>query len=288
MKDILAAYDTEYLSDFELTLHASFPTAHNLKQGFSRSSIEINASGGETALKMNCTGADPFRFVADDQNSYDATGNYFVSHEIGQFIMIDANEARVLHLPELLLIGKDSSILKKSSLMARRMEKLDRNHADALNQVYRYILPLGRGFSMLMGEVNKVSIDANGIADVESSGTLYSSYPGLWRLKVDTLHEYLIIGASFTRQGNATPDFTSQCSPNLMTGPLCASGVCRFSDYEITVSSAVYSSQPNATAISEARMMTDPVKTPANIHVLDFRRVNSDGLPTISLMKPGE
>jgi len=284
VKDYLEAYDQAFLSAFTVTLQATYPTnAFDGMQGSSTATVTIASDGTQQALRLESSHLDPLVFnSARIGNQYDDAGNYTISHHKAEYVHLGADSWKTRTDFEHFTISPQNVVLKKTPASPLNAVH-PKGHPDPANVLFRYLLPLGRGFAQLVDEVVSVEERPSGISIVRASGTLFSDQSGTWLLEVDTTRDYLVQTARFRRDG---ADYDSVVSPVSSAGTLGAEiPLYREGSFSIIPSYAVsvrltdYTRQATMSLIHDVQEAVNAVGRRSTI--LDFGRIDGDGMPLV-------
>lgn len=279
LQQILLAYDEEFLSSFRIHLKASIPYG-DPQPGHFIGDLELTGKTGERFLKL--TPAEFGKFIyyhSEDPLSHDDTGNLFVSRDVGQYIALDVNKGIVRYDNEKVAVNSEGQVVS-SVRQTPRIEKYAANANDPGNLFFRYILPLGRGYSQLITHVDSVSTGPGGLMSVRGRGFLFSPDAGRWELEIDTERQYLVRKAVFTQDGGIEPVFVSESEGYYDSDvALGQKGTFGLRHYSISVSLIDY-----ARAFDEAlrtEVLGKVGLTPPEAWIMDFNLVDSDGVPLV-------
>lgn len=293
LKEILAIYDTEFLSSFKLQLEATYPTSMKSTQG--RSTAVVTYYGGIKGqyMMLEQVARDPIKYDPDGVNNYDGQKNFLQRVGTQITVALEPSDWRIRHDGETIAVNT-TNILAFSKDQVPILERYPVGHPDAANQYYRYLLGLGRGYSQLIDEITSYTVSGQGVITVKANGKLFSPYGGEWTLDIDTKADYLMQKATFIRQGQKSPTFTAKCSGNSGGDiPLHAAGTVSISKYVIDVKLLSYGGAPDEDFAQKAhnRIGYDTPGTdataqaaymklfPGGTTVMDFTSVDSDGMP---------
>jgi len=243
-------------------------------------------------MQMERTAIGKIKYDAKDPyNSYDNQGNYYLNYDKTITVSLEDADWRVRRDAQQLVINPVSLLVSVPRSLPARVEIFPAGHQDPANVYYRYVLPLGRGYSQLIDTITSVTLDEAGIATAKATGKLFSPYPGQWTLEIDTQNDFLVRKASFVRNGNTAPGWTCQ-SVGIYEAPipLLAEGVASLAeDYMIKVNLRRYSSDCDG---SFAAALRDKVRRkellPSGSLMLDFKSIDNDGMPFRSYIASGQ
>lgn len=284
MKDMLDAYDQAFLSACTLNLTATYPTtAFDSRQGRSAAAVHVTSDGKEQALQLEDLQMDPPVFSAHRlERDYDNNGNLVLSHHKRTFVFLGTESWKCRFDPEEIRVdssGKVAGAVKRPPHIDSRPV----GHPDSANYFYRFVLPLGRGFSRLIETVTGIEAGENGIANVTARGTMFSPNVGTWQLEVDTGHDYLIRRAEFLQDGaNHSSVMSATETAGISKGdiPLYREGSFALaSDYVINVTLIDYTNAVTPALISDVRLAVDTLAEDWTL--LDFGRTNENGSPFV-------
>src|SRR5688500_6821325 len=84
--DMLFSHDSEYLTNFHLSMDATLPTDADIAQGNSKARIEISGTDMELALSLTRTEIENPRYISENSNSYDNSMNYIFNYDKTQLV----------------------------------------------------------------------------------------------------------------------------------------------------------------------------------------------------------
>jgi len=253
MYDALDSYDQAFLEDCTLDLTAVYPASYgDPSQGDLTSRVLITSNGPTQAMDLTGTSVGPFSYEADSvSHDHDPAGNYVMSHNQEESILIEPTGCTYRVAPQKTVIDQAGSVVE-SGVAPPRIDSYPAGAHRPCNLLYRYVLPLGRGFSQLIDSVTVVSEGPDGISTVTASGSSFSDEVGTWNLEVDTHNDYLVQKAVFTHQSGKT---SLKLSPDPSAGiwsspvPLYRAGTFALSDYVVSVSLQDYTRETSSIAV---------------------------------------
>ena len=253
LQQILSVYDYEFLSSFKIKIQASIPR-WPLGQGYYAAEVELTGNADEQFLKKT---------TVEKGNS---------PREKNRYIALESIRAVVRDDPYDLLPF---------------VNKYPASSGQALAYFFRYVLPLGRGYSQFISHVDSVTPAGPGLITVQAHGFGFSRRPGKWELQVDTAKQYLVTKAAFTRDGASKPTYVSE-SQGYYDSEVALTERGTFYPapiYKISVSLVDY-----ARAFDEALKteVLDKVNAqPPDVLIRDHNIMDSDGTPLVIRQRPG-
>ncbi len=286
LRELLQVYDESLVTDYHLKLQVRMPTQMVVEQGMSTSTVEMSGDAEQQTLKLVRNAIDPVLFEQDTKlGGYDQAGNFLLGYDAGMSISLTGEAWKVRCDQRVVSVDSHNAPARPVLDAAPRIDIYEANNHDAANLYYRYLLALGRGYGQLITQITSVEEVEGGILRVTANGSLFSRYGGEWILSVDTQHDYLVREASFRRAGEAVPGFTAHSQGTTQSGAvaLAAFGDAAFSDYPINVRVLDYAAGPNKELIKiVARQVNDTTDFPKGTQLMDFTRVNGDGIPRMT------
>lgn len=287
IKDVLDSYDAQFLSHFKLSLIVKSKCNIGADQDPSTFTLRVTGNDGTYALAMSRGNLGASRYTSKaDRLDYNNAGDLTVSNLKGRTIFNNRKSWKVRSEYDNVILSKAGQKTLSSSALAPRLELYPANHQDPANLFFRYILPLGRGYSQLLEAVTSSTL-VNGIATVTGPGSLFSADKGIWRLEIDTTREYLVRSASFSLPSHSYPVFTCRSYNYLKAEtPLFGSGELSFPirNYNITTTVGSYAASADNTLYDESSNLTTAY--PSNTSVMDFSQVDAEGMPFVLVPLP--
>lgn len=282
----LAAYDNVFLSGYKIVLLVSQPSIVNAKMGFTTSTMTLSGDGQRQSLRQDAMAADPVKYSSTKLHIYgqrDPKGNFVVGLPKSLSIYLDGEGGKIRHDEEVRTIPKDK-LLPASRVDANtRIESFASSDQDLLNQYYRYILPLGRGFSQLIDSIVGVEANGDGTEKIKARGRLFSRYVGEWTLQVDTLNDYVVTSATFKQ--DAARDLDFKMNGIGLAGAdlkLNQSGWVDFKGYRIGVELIDYKALTDSQFINKMNAMANDTSTYSDrATIVDFHQIDGQGMPQI-------
>lgn len=279
---MLEAYDQTFLAGCFLDLEATFPTtAFDRGQGLSTFHVQITSNGGEQAMVLQHVQAERNVYSTNHVTThYDQGGNYVLAHHKQEFALLGSASWKMRTDMERRTIDPAGKVVNAE---ARKpiLEIRPVGNPDAANLLYRYVLPLGRGFSQLLSSVTTVIVDEKSIAYVEARGTLFSANEGTWLLEIDTARDYLVRSAVFTVDGDSISSEVQPMEGGGVLGkdvPVYRQGsFALMPDYVISVSLKSYNQGASDAVLNVVRTAVGAVGEKWTL--MDFTRTNENGSP---------
>jgi len=289
IKDVLEAYDHEFLLSYTLGLVASYPTsAFDMSQGVSTSTVTVTGDGARATLRMERIATEPVFYARNRRpRSYDEHGNYLLAYNERQIISLNETAWKVRTDVGRIAITQADTLASSPTMVPPRIEVYPPGHQDPANLFYRYLLPLGRGYAQLIDEITGVTISELGIASVEARGRLFSRYSGNWHLEIDTTKDYLVRRATFTQDGATTTTFLCESEDYRDADiPLFGRGCFLLTDYEVSVRLMFYSTESDNGLLARASGEVDDIEMLPNMTtIMDFNAIDGDGMPLVTRIR---
>ncbi|MCA9443630.1 MAG: hypothetical protein KC964_22710, partial [Candidatus Omnitrophica bacterium] len=206
--ETLTAYDQAFFSNFTLTAKATFPTtAFDTSQGDCTSIVRISGNGSELAMARSQISMTPPRFSPDRvKREYDERGDYELNLTKDLYVYLGPDRWKTRIDQERRMITPASEVVE-TQVGAPVFDIRPVGHPDPKNQIFRYLLPLGRGFSDLMETVLSSEKTKDGFIKVYATGSLFSPRTGIWEVNIDPESEFLVQSATFTVDGSDNQHF---------------------------------------------------------------------------------
>lgn len=290
IKDILDSYDAQFLSNFNVNLIVSCKSNVGVDQDPSTFTLQITGNDGKYALVQNRTllGASRYSKKANPLD-YDSAGNYIVTNMKMRTIAFDGASWKIRSEYDNCVLKETGEASLLTDALAARLELYPVNHHDPENLFFRYLLSLGRGYSQLLDTITSSTVDSGGIATVVGPGSLFSSDKGMWRMEIDTKHDYLVRSASFTLSGHEKPLFTCK-SQNYWNAelPMYANGDLEFPirSYKMTTRITKYITTHDQTLFDAS--INSVTNYPSDTSIMDFSRIDADGMPFVVVPLPSD
>lgn len=293
LKEILENYDAQFMASLRLELDVVEPTHVETMHGKSRAAVLIASDAAGKRLDRTRTDVDPVKYVKTEYNqpARDGKGGdeFLLCYDRHVAMTQEKGMWRIRHDAESIGLGSDNRITRPTRMVAPNMDLLPGSSQDAANLFYRYILPLGRGYSQLIDKVTALSVNAAGIATVTASGSLFSPYSGVWNLEIDTKAGYLVRKAVFTQNGAKRQGLVCVAS-GLCAGalPLFTEGALTLGqDFQINVKLKSHSSALDEVRLAKAKLQDAATSEtlPAGATIMDFRSVDGDMMPRVERVK---
>lgn len=278
MRDRLVLYDQEFLSSFSVKAEASIPYPMKDRDSF-KANLDLTGADSQQFLRRSTRDLGNPKYLPQSKDVHDEEGNLLVQQEKESYIVLDQGKGTVRSDSQTVAVSPGGTV-KPSSMMQPCLNKYPVNNDDARNLFYRYLLPLGRGYSGLLSRVDRVIQSSGSAVTVEGVGFCFSPHPGKWVLTVDTRNQYLVTRATFTRDGANSP--TLVCQSEGVLGkviPLGQKGTLTLGGYVISVVATDY-----ARAIDES-VKADVLKkvnvAPPEVLLIDYGVIDSDRTPLV-------
>jgi len=283
MEDILQVYDSEFLSSYGLRLLYSAPTSVSDKaQGYSTATVAMVGDEQGQYLVSNRMALSPISFSPGmNPRAYRADGSYLLSTIKTRQILLSPEGCRVRNDGEVFVVSQGNSVLA-SFLGQPLVEAYPSGHQDPANLFYRHLLPLGRGYSQLIHNIEDVQVDDRGLATVRARGVLFSPDLGNWQLEVDLGRSCLVRRAVFEREGTEGPALVVNSEGYWESAvPLAMRGSLRFAgDYAVSVTLTDYPAEPDR-AVKESVRNAVNVSPSEGALIVDFGSMDGDGVPLV-------
>jgi hypothetical protein len=232
---------------------------------------------------------DPPVFSLDHRSPFGerSDGNYSVSHVKQQFVYMGPESSKLRDDHVVVVVNPSGSVVTER-LMKPMIRVGPSKDSDVVNSVYRFVMPLGRGYSQLIQKVTHVEMGPDGIAKVTAQGTSFSPYSGIWSLEVDTTRDYLVRRAEFSMNGKAPEKIISASEAAGITSgkiPLYKQGSHAnpseedVIDDEIRVSLDDYTNASNPGLITAVRSAVENITEGTTL--MDYTRKDKNGAPFV-------
>ncbi len=289
--EMLDAHDQAFFSACSVKLRATFPaTGFDPGQGLVSADITMTSDGTDKVILVERNDPASPLFKADRfDKDYDEAGNYRLTLAKRNFVLLgpDAWKRRVDF--RTLEITPQNSVTRISA-DSPLIEVTPVNHPDSANLFYRYVLPLGRGFSGLLTEITGVEEQESGMVRVTARGTSFSPAQGLWELEVDLTRGCLVTQAFFQVDGGGSTSRTQAGEEATAVGPelpvLDRGTFFLASDYAISIEVLEYQRAAVPSLIADVRQaITAPG---GNFTLLDHSNKDGAGAPLVVRGKKAE
>lgn len=280
----LVAYDQAFLSGIDLSIEATHPTtAFDITQGYCTSIVRITGDGTELAMDSRQSKMDSPRFAANRlEPDYEEDGNYVVSYTKNLSVHLGPESWKTRIEQERRSVDSRNTVVRTSPA-SPLFEVRSVGHEDAKNRVYRYLLPLGRGFSDLLEQVTSSSAIDGGLLRITATGSLFSPNMGDWEIILDSEKDYLVRSATFTRSGSDWKT-TVICDPS---GGVTQEGLSLWnrgtfnlaSNYDISVQLLGYSDKTDGDLMDRVKQEAQTVRE--NSTLIDFGVLDEFGKPLV-------
>ncbi|MCA9446942.1 MAG: hypothetical protein KC931_07495 [Candidatus Omnitrophica bacterium] len=285
--ETLVAYDQAFLSNFTLSAQASYPTtAFDPSQGRCTALVRITGDGAQYA--MNCTqlSMDEPHFTPDRvKREYDETGDYVLNYTKDLFVYLGPERWKTRIDQERKTIDSQNRVLEEKSGKPL-FDVRPVGHQDPKNRIFRFLLPLGRGYSELLDTVIASEETKEGLLKVFARGALFSPNMGVWELDIDPKAEFLVRSATFSVDEGKHQSVMRRDDPETGSAlegldlPLWKKGSFLLaSNYEISVELSSTSNRADDHLLGQVESAVNTVA--ADSTLLDFAALSSEGKPLV-------
>jgi len=203
VKQILEAYDYEFLSKYVLEMECYDDI--NLYAGatpeYATRSVRMTGNDINQFAIIKLLQSPAFSFHEGEKSTrYDEQGNYQALLPWASILMLNNDYWKQCDLIHSAAINDGGVIVSQKTEPIRSIYKPGSEAPDM--NYYKYILPLGRGFSQRIDKIEDVNLTSDGVAIVKARGHHFFDQDkpwrfGNWRFEVDTKNKYLVRNAVF-------------------------------------------------------------------------------------------
>ncbi len=283
--ETLTVYDNAWLASLKMELVATYPTtAFDKDQGFCTASVKMSSDGDQQAFVINQLGMDPVHFSGDRRSAdYTESGDYTLTYAKRIMVHFGSDSSKIrIDNERKKISAKDNSI--ETSAGSPFIEVHPKNHYDSKNRMFRFLLPLGRGFSELLDEVTEVTTSEEGLLYLTARGNLFSPNSGQWFLEIDPERDYLVRAATFSHPGSSHKssfkgDIQSGMSARTELPIWNAGSSALIEGYEIDVQLIGYTAQPDLLLQEEVSSEVNRIAPKSTL--IDYVVSDENGQPFI-------
>jgi len=282
--EILTAYDQAFLASFTVSAEATYPTTpFDRSQGDCTAMVRITGDGRQFAMSCEQKSMDNPRFSPDRvDRSYDSEGNYTLGYTKNLFVFLGSDRWKSRTEQERRSIDAADRILQ-TERSTPLYDIREVGHHDQKNRIFRFLLPMGRGFSSLLHEVVNVEYEKDGLVKVTAKGIVFSPNNGVWELDIDSKNDYLVRSATFTEEGDGN---RSTMRANFESGvvtsdvPVWKEGTFHLGpDYGIQVRTIDLSAKTDDRHLGRVESVVNTVESKSTL--LDFSTPDMEGKPLV-------
>lgn len=280
LRKSLLLYDNEFLSSFYVELQATIPIEFGRREHYT-ATVEVTGTTDRQFLRLTREEVAklPFNREAKPEH-YDEHGNLRTTVDKQLYVVLDPEKGLIRTDTETLTVAPDGRVVSSSGQSPTVLKFPAERNKDAKSLLFRHLLPLGRCYSQLLPQVDRVAPEQGGVVTVEAKGTMFAGWTGQWKLDVDTRRQYLVRKAAFITPGQDKPDLVCESQGYRESNPgLAEKGSFDLVGYRISVSLRHYKRTFNE-ALSKEVLEKVNVKPP-EATIMDWSVVDSQGVPLI-------
>jgi hypothetical protein len=282
--ETLVAFDQAFLSGINLTLEATHPTTgFDISQGYCTSIVRITGDGTQLAMDCRQIKMNSPRFAANRlEPDYEEDGNYVVNFTKNLSVYLGPDSWKTRIDQERQAVDPANAVVRATPA-SPLFEVRTVGHQDPKNRVFRYLLPLGRGFSDLLEKITSSTPLEDGLLRITATGSLFSPNMGEWEIVLDPQSDYLIQSATFTREGSDTKA-TVVCDTmgGQFDGGLSLWNKGAFqlaSNYDISVQLIAFSDKTDGNLLGQIEQAAQTIQE--NATLIDFGVLDANGKPLV-------